>query len=162
VNADEWPDEPDEPDPESRWGNPEEDLVSIPSVGADEEPTDEAAGAGIEADGEVARFFWVSVVYANVALGGICVGLLLVGFRGQWTLGGGAVAVGLLALYRTYDLYRTYRAEVADPDGVASDGSGANAAASARGDGAVAPAGDTDSHAAAVAHGSDEGDDSDR
>ncbi|MBB6645820.1 DUF7322 domain-containing protein [Halobellus ruber] len=108
---DEWPDEPDEPDPEARWDSPEDDLVSIPSV---EDGDPDAEGAGIEVDGEVAKFFWVSVIYANVALGGVAVGLLLVGFRGRVTVGAIAVAVGLLALYRTYDVYRRYREHVGE------------------------------------------------
>jgi len=116
--SDKWPDEPDEPDPEARWGDPETDLVSIPSVEAPEPPDPGDPGAGVELDAEVARFFWVSVVAANVAVGGIGIGLLLVGFRGQWTTGGVAVGIGLLALYRTYDIYRRYRAEV---DGDAAD-----------------------------------------
>ncbi len=111
---DEWPDEPDEPDPESRWGDPENDLVSVPSV-EDTDPGSE--GAGVEVDGEIARFFWVSVVYANVALGGVAVGLLLVAFRGQVTVGGIAVVVGVLALYRTYDVYHRYREDVVDDEG---------------------------------------------
>lgn len=110
---DEWPDEPDEPDPEARWGSPEDDLVSVPSV-ADGDP--DAEGAGIEVDGEIAKFFWVSVIYANVALGGVAIGLLLVGFRGQLTIGGVAIAVGILALYRTYDVYRRYREHVDEGD----------------------------------------------
>jgi hypothetical protein len=116
---DEWPDEPDEPDPESRWDDPEDDLVSIPNV---EEVDPGSEGAGIEADGEIARFFWVSVIYANVALGGISVGVLLVAFRGQVTVGGIAVAVGLLALYRTYDIYQRYQNEVVDSEDSDTDG----------------------------------------
>ncbi|WP_336022047.1 DUF7322 domain-containing protein [Halobellus salinisoli] len=105
---DEWPDEPDEPDPEGRWGDPESDLAAIPSVEVPGESVDDE-GAGIEVDGDLAKFFWATVIYANVALAGISLGLLLVGFRGQWGWGGGALAVGLFALYRTYDLYRTYQ-----------------------------------------------------
>ncbi|WP_049985831.1 DUF7322 domain-containing protein [Halobellus rufus] len=108
TEFDEWPDEPDEADPESRWGDPESDLVSVPSVDDPAADVDEE-GAGVEVDGDLAKFFWATVVYANVALAGISLGLLLVGFRGQWTWGGGAVVVGLFALYRTYDLYRTYQ-----------------------------------------------------
>ena len=124
FESDEWPDEPNEPDPESRWGDPETDLVSVPSVGA-EESDPGSKGAGIEADGEIAKFFWVSVVYANLALGGISVGLLLVGFRGQVVVGGAAVGVGLLACYRTYDVYRRYRAQVVESE----DGDGDDRAA---------------------------------
>ncbi|MFB6252272.1 MAG: hypothetical protein ABEI27_11430 [Halobellus sp.] len=115
-DSEEWPDEPDEPDPEARWGHPEDDLASIPSI---EEP---GAGAdpSIEVDGDIAKYFWVAVIYANVALGGVSIGLMLVVFRGQYTLGGGAVVVGLFALYRTYDLYQTYQTRVADDDAAES------------------------------------------
>ena len=119
---DEWPDEPDEPeepDPEARWGSPEEDLVSVPSVEIPGEGEEE--GAGVEIDGDLAKLFWVTVVYANVALAGISIGLLLVAFRGQWGWGGGAVAVGLFALYRTYDLYRTYQTEFAGDDSAGAE-----------------------------------------
>lgn len=115
-NFDEWPDEPDEPTPESRWGDPEDDLVSIPSVDGPD-----AADADIEIDGDVAKFFWVAVVYANLAVGGVAVGLLLVGFRQRWRVGGAAVAVGLLALYRTYDVYRTYQTDVVADDDSADE-----------------------------------------
>lgn len=120
TDFDEWPDEPDDPDPESRWGDPEDDLVSVPSVEVPGEADEE--GAGVAVDGDLAKFFWATVVYANVALAGISIGLLLVGFRGQWGWGGGAVAVGLFALYRTYDLYRTYREDIAGQDGDEEDG----------------------------------------
>lgn len=113
AESDDWPDEPDEPDPEARWGDPENDLVSVPSVETpDLDPGSE--GAGVEVDAEVARRFWAAVVYANVALGGISIGLLLVWFRGQVTVGGVAVAVGLFALYRTYDLSRTHQERVVE------------------------------------------------
>jgi hypothetical protein len=121
--SDKWPDEPDEPDPESRWDDPENDLVSVPSV----EPPDldpGSEGAGIEVDAEVARLFWAAVVYANIALGGVAIGLLLVLFRGQVTVGGAAVAVGLFALYRTYDLYRTHQERAVGGDGSGEDARG--------------------------------------
>ena len=118
--SDKWPDEPDEPDPESRWDDPENDLVSVPSVETpDLDPGSE--GAGIEVDAEVARLFWAAVVYANIALGGVSIGLLLVWFRGQVTVGGAAVAVGVFALYRTYDLSRTHQERAAEGDGDGGD-----------------------------------------
>lgn len=121
--SDKWPDEPDEPDPESRWDDPENDLVSVPSVETpDLDPGSE--GAGIEVDAEVARLFWAAVVYANIALGGVSIGLLLVWFRGQVTVGGAAVAVGLFALYRTYDLYRTHQERAVEGDGSGEDARG--------------------------------------
>ena len=129
--SDEWPDEPDEPDPEARWGDPETDLVSIPSVEGPEPPDPGAEGAGVEVDSEVAKFFWVSVVYANVALGGISIGLLLIGFRGEVTVGGVAVGVGLLASYRTYDVYQRYQTQVVENE----DGDGGDDRTATGGDG---------------------------
>jgi len=110
---DEWPDEPDDPDPESRWSDPENDLVTVPSVDIPGEDVDDE-GAGVEVDADLAKFFWAAVIYANVGVAGLSLGLLLVGFRGQWVWGGGAIVVGLFALYRTYDLYRTYQAREVD------------------------------------------------
>ena len=129
-DSDRWPDEPDEPDPEARWGNPEEDLVSVPSVET-RAPESGSEGGGVEIDAEVARLFWAAVVYANVAVAGVTIGPLLVAFRGQLTVGGVAIVVGLLALYRTYDLYRTHQARVVNGDGdgdEADDGDGADVA----------------------------------
>ena len=114
--SDKWPDEPDEPDPEARWGDPETDLVSVPSV--EHEGVDPGSeGGGVEVDPETARRFWAAVVYANVALGGVSIGLLLAGVRGQLRIGGAAVAVGLLALYRTYSVYRTHQERAAEGGG---------------------------------------------
>jgi hypothetical protein len=123
FESDEWPDEPDEPDPEARWGDPENDLVSVPNVEREDlDPGSE--GAGIEMDAEVARLFWAAVVYANIALGGVAIGLLLVLFRGQVAIGGAAVAIGLFALYRTYDLYRTHQERVVEGEGDGSESGG--------------------------------------
>jgi hypothetical protein len=123
-DSEEWPDEPDDPDPESRWGQPEDDLTSIPSV----EDPGERVDAEVEIDSDLARYFWVTVVYANVALGGVSIGLLVIAFRGQFTVGGVAIAVGLIALYRTYDLYDSYQTRVADDDATGADDAAAASA----------------------------------
>ncbi|WP_144901767.1 DUF7322 domain-containing protein [Halobellus captivus] len=115
TEFDDWPDEPEEPDPEGRWGDPETDLATVPSVEVPGDDVDDE-GAGVNIDGDLAKYFWATVIYANVALAGISLGLLLIGFRGQWVWGGGGVAIGLFALYRTYDLYRRYRTDVAAGD----------------------------------------------
>jgi hypothetical protein len=99
-----WPDEPDEPNPEDRWGNPERDLVRVPK--APEVPKQSGGGGDVPA--AVAQNFWAAVVFANVGLFGVSLGAMLIGFRGDWLWGGAAVLVGALALLRTYLQYRSF------------------------------------------------------
>ncbi|MFB6280617.1 MAG: hypothetical protein ABEH40_01190 [Haloferacaceae archaeon] len=131
------PFEPEEPDPESQWGDPEADLVDVPSA-----PDPGTAEADV--DPELLGLWWRSVALANVALGGVAVGLMVIGFRGMWVPGLAAVALGLLSAGRLYQQYRAFReredgagtdADAAeDPDGDrraagagAPDGAGADA-----------------------------------
>ena len=107
--SDEWPDEPEEETPESRWGDPERDLPRVPEVAV---PDPE----GSSADPELARLFWASVVAANIALLGLALGPMLAFFRGDWDLGAASVAIGAFALYRTYTYYRRVRARRSDGD----------------------------------------------
>jgi hypothetical protein len=95
---DPWPDEPEEPAPESRWGDPERDLPRVPTPAVDEE----------DVDPEILETFWRSVVLANVALFGLALGPMLVFFRGQWLWGGAAVALGAVAGLRVYHHYRAF------------------------------------------------------
>jgi hypothetical protein len=99
-----WPDEPDEPNPEDRWGNPERDLPRIPK--APRAPRSNLSGRNVPP--EVARSFWAAVIFANAGLFGVSLGLMLIGFRGQWFWGGGLLVGGLLALLRTYLEYRSF------------------------------------------------------
>lgn len=101
-----WPDEPDEPNPEDRWGNPERDLVRVPK--APEVPT--PSGSSSDVPAAVAQNFWAAVFFANVGLFGVSLGAMLIGFRGQWLWGGAAFVVGALALLRTYLQYRSFAA----------------------------------------------------
>lgn len=120
--SDEWPDEPEEEDPESRWGDPESrwrdperDLPSVPEVAVPDP-------SGSSADPELARLFWASVIAGNVALLGLALGPILVFFRGDWRLGAACVAVGAFALYRTYTYYRRVRARRSDGSDDDADG----------------------------------------
>lgn len=114
-------DEDDGPFPgEERSGNPEEDLVDTPSVDV---PEVEAPSVRNPADGlpdpssvdpEVSGPFLIAVIYANVALFGVSLGLMLVGFRGEWRWGGAATLVGLFAAVRVYQTYRAFEARRAE------------------------------------------------
>ena len=90
--------------------------VDVPSV---RNPADSLPDAS-SVDPAVQRPFWMAVVYANVALMGVSLGLMLIGFRGQWRWGGAAVVVGLLAGVRVYQVYREFEQRRADRD--ADDG----------------------------------------
>ncbi|MFB6080219.1 MAG: hypothetical protein ABEJ81_04400 [Haloferacaceae archaeon] len=114
---DDHPHEPDEFDPAERWGSPEEDLPNVPS--APSPGVDEA-----DVDPELLGLWWRSVALANVALGGVAVGLMVIGFRRMWVPGLAAVALGLLAGFRLHQHYRAFRRRNADADGGAGDGDG--------------------------------------
>lgn len=112
MPLDPWPDEPEQPnpesDPESRWDDPENDLPRIPTPDTDE----------TDVDPEILETFWRSVVLANVALFGISLGPMLIYFRGQWRFGLAAVAIGSIAGFRVYQHYRAFEARhtEGDPD----------------------------------------------
>jgi hypothetical protein len=96
---DEWPDEPDEPKPEDRWGNPEEDLVSVPEAPRFDDS---------DVDPELSAFWWRTVVLANVALGGVTIGPMVIFFERMWLVGGVAFLVGALAFVRVYQHVRWF------------------------------------------------------
>jgi len=74
-------------------GNPESDLPGVPEAPSPD--TDES-----DVDPELLATFWRSVLLANVALGGVAVGPMLVYFEGMWVVGSAAVVVGVLAALR--------------------------------------------------------------
>lgn len=133
--SEEWPDEPDdpgldEPDPEERWGSPEEDLPRVPSA-----PTPDVEETDV--DPELLTTWWRSVALANLALGAVAIGLMLIVFRGRWLVGGGAVVLGLLAGGRLYQHYRAFERERATEgvDRSNGDGKATNGGESTDGDG---------------------------
>ncbi|WP_254838181.1 DUF7322 domain-containing protein [Natronomonas marina] len=94
--------EPEEFDPSSL--GPEVPTVDTPS----------ADGPEIDADVDevLLRTFWGSVIALNVAMAAVPLGLMLIYFRGDWELGGLAIAVGCVAgvaAARFYYIFRTDR-----------------------------------------------------
>lgn len=138
MASDPWPDEPEEPDPEARWGdpearwgNPERDLektVRIPEVSIPE-------ATGGSADPELSRAFWASVLFVNAAVFMLSLGPLLIVFRGRWTLGLGLVAGGALLLGRTYQLYQSFKGSKDEPEVKNEAGTPADEGAPDDGDG---------------------------
>jgi hypothetical protein len=88
---------------------PDFDLLSGLSEEADTDPDFGLDGENV--DSATAQHFWGAVVLANVAVAGVSLGVMLIGFRGQWTVGGALILGGLLAGYRTYSVYRRFRAD---------------------------------------------------
>lgn len=89
---------------------------------ADEEFLEPPESEAVEVDTETARSFWAAVVYVNVGLFVIVLGLLLAGFRGRTVVGAGLVGGGALALYRAWTVYRAFEASEEDTE-TGGDGS---------------------------------------
>jgi hypothetical protein len=84
--------EPDEPDPEAKYA-PDIPAVSIPDT------------SDVDVPPEVARMFWRVVIAANIGVLAMSLGLMVIYFRGQWRLGGSAIALGLGTLAYGYLIY---------------------------------------------------------
>lgn len=82
----------------------------FPLLNTEEESPGALLGSLEEIPRETLRAFLVAVVLAQAGLFGISLGLLLVGFRGQWTIGGSLVVCGLLALGFTAMVSRWHHA----------------------------------------------------
>lgn len=92
------PDEPAEFDPESL--GPE-----TPDVEPDLEESLEAVD---EVDEDLFQAFWGAAIFLNVAIAAVAIGLMLVYFRGEWSRGGAALAVGGIAAVFTARFYLGY------------------------------------------------------
>ncbi|MFB6105395.1 MAG: hypothetical protein ABEJ70_00335 [Halobacteriaceae archaeon] len=98
----------DEPERERAPDAPSVDGpdVDVPSV----DPPSVDVPDGADAPRELQVAFWSLVLQFNLALLGLSLGAMLVGFRGEYLWGGVALLVGLFALLRGY---RGYRHEMA-------------------------------------------------
>lgn len=99
--ADPWPDEPDEFDPGSLGpGTPQPPTFS----------------ENTETDDETVQAFWGAVILANAGLFAVSIGPMLAYFEGRTTLGAALFVVGIVALGRTYYIYRTQSSGEADDE----------------------------------------------
>ncbi len=73
-----------------------------------------------EADEVLLRTFWGCVIAVNVAMAAIPLGLLLIHFRGDWDLGGLAIAVGAVAAVAAVRFYLIFRADRREDEGAVS------------------------------------------
>lgn len=110
--------EPEEPDlgPEVPNVEPEEEE---PSLGP-EVPDVSPPGGGVfgpeDTPTELLSAFWKLVVLFNVGILAASLGVLFLVFEGEFYVGGGLLAVGLLAL-----VWGAYRYWTLDPEGLGTD-----------------------------------------
>ncbi|WP_193570005.1 MULTISPECIES: hypothetical protein [Halorussus] len=102
--------------PEDRPG-PEADLLpDEPSEGLAPDPPAVPEFSADDADPELRRDFWSLVLLFNVALFGLSLGVMLIGFEGRWKVGGGLVTVGAFAFARGWYGYRRATDEAGDDE----------------------------------------------
>ena len=105
-------------------GSSEPDEFDPGSLGPEAPGVDTDSGDSVEIDGDVdevlLRTFWGAVLSLNVAMAAVPLGLLLIYFRGDWELGGLAVAVGLIAAVATYRFYYVFRQDRRSGEGEAA------------------------------------------
>jgi hypothetical protein len=106
---------------DSVWGDPDKCSTVAPpasallSLAVGPPPVqgplgdDPAADPNPDAPPKLRAAFWLLVVLLNLSIGALAVGLLLVGFRGQWRTGGALVLVGTAGLALASVRYRTVR-----------------------------------------------------
>lgn len=85
---------PNEPDEDELTKNLGPEIPTAPNYSNQDAPP------------ELRRAFWSSVLLFNVALFGLSLGLMLIGFQQRWLFGGGLVLIGLVAFVRGWLRYR--------------------------------------------------------
>jgi hypothetical protein len=71
----------------------------------------------VDVDPDLANRFWALVAVFNLALLAVSVGVMFIGFRGNWELGGQLTVAGLLLFALGYYRYRKTKAALAAEDG---------------------------------------------
>ena len=112
--ADLLPEDPTEAETDLVPDDPSENLAPDPPRISDTAIND--------ADPELKQQFWSLVLMFNVALFGMSLGLMLVGFEGRWQVGGALVAVGAFAFLRAWRRYQHVQREVETDGEDAEDG----------------------------------------
>lgn len=105
------PGEPDEPFGDA-YGEPEPEENPFPEY---DEPSVDELTANLpdesEVDSDLFRAFWGLVATLNLGLFAVALGLLIVGFRGQYQQGGAVALLGIAALAYAGYKYRKVRRE---------------------------------------------------
>ena len=97
---------PDDPMPEG-IDEPEAELLpNDPAAGLEPDAPRVPDTSKNDVDPELKRQFWKFVLLFNVALFGMSLGVMLVGFEGRWQLGAAFFAVGAVAFVRGWRGYK--------------------------------------------------------
>ena len=88
----------------------------------------------VDVDPGLQNRFWALVAVFNLALLAVSLGVMFVGFRGNWELGAQLTVAGVLLFGFGYYRYRKTKAALADGDGDGDDGDGADKDESGAGD----------------------------
>jgi hypothetical protein len=102
------PEDPPQAEADLLPDDPAEDLAPDPPTVPDTSTN--------EVDADLKKRFWSLVLVFNVALFGMSLGAMLVGFRGRWEVGGAIFAVGAFAFLRGWWGYRRVSAETEDSE----------------------------------------------
>ena len=116
-DEDAWPDEPKEFDPDSLGPDPPTSPNAAPSSG-------ESLRASESVPDGLFRAFWASVLLANVALGAISIGAMLIYFQGDYEAGTLALLIGSVAASGTARYYWGVKTGRYNDDGDAEDAAG--------------------------------------
>ncbi|NEU57339.1 hypothetical protein [Halorussus sp. MSC15.2] len=118
---DSTPDDTDPPDTDLLPEDPPEAETDLlpddPSEGLAPDPPQVSVPSEEDAPTEVKKEFWSLVLLFNVALFGMSLGIMLVGFEGRWEFGGAIFAVGAFAFARGWYGYRKATDTSGDADG---------------------------------------------
>jgi hypothetical protein len=97
---------PNDPTPDG-VDEPEAKLLpDDPAAGLEPDVSRVPDASKNDVDPELKKRFWKLVLLFNVALFGMSLGVMLVGFEGRWQLGGAFFAVGAVAFVRGWLGYR--------------------------------------------------------
>ncbi|MFC4449535.1 DUF7322 domain-containing protein [Halorussus aquaticus] len=117
---DSTPDDTDPPDTDLLPEDPPEAEADLlpddPSEGLAPDPPQVSVPSEEDAPTAVKKEFWSLVLLFNVALFGMSLGIMLVGFEGRWEFGGAIFAVGAFAFARGWYGYRKATSTLGDSD----------------------------------------------
>ena len=108
-----WPEEPEEFDPDSLAPDPPDPTLKGPGT----------PKADADVSDGLFRAFWASVLFLNVSIAALAVGLMLIYFQGDYATGVPSLVVGVVAAFGVGRYYwRVKTGRYADDEGESENG----------------------------------------